>query len=196
MTAESARHKSPTEKPWVDPLALPNYGDVTTVSGNAPDSIKQLNYNVFAGYGLGDSDCFGHAVGKTVRFVAVNIDRKGGSQGRLEATTVAEVTVTKNMLNGAGMLHGGCVTTLIDNCCSTPLVVLGLAKNVNGVGVTQSMNVLFHSPAPPGTCLQITSTSISLGSRVMSSRCEITDKISGRIIASAMLNKMQPSSRL
>lgn len=53
-----------------------------------------------------------------------------------------------DMLNGAGMLHGGVVTYLIDIVCSTALVVLGLEKNVNGVGVTQSMNVTFHSPAP------------------------------------------------
>ncbi len=75
------------------------------------------------------------------------------------------------MLNGAGMLHGGCVAYLIDkyvyiypglktntdlnfklhsqySCCSTPLVVLGLIRSVNGVGVTQSMNVHFHAPAP------------------------------------------------
>ena len=73
-----------------------------------------------------------------------------------------------DMLNGAGMLHGGCVAYLIDkwvlpsrdwcgflgrlilslrSCCSTPLVVLGLLQNVNGVGVTQGMNVLFHAPA-------------------------------------------------
>ena len=70
------------------------------------------------------------------------------------------------MLNGAGMLHGGCLAYIVDkyvqlitllertnnlsptSCCSTPLVVLGLIQNVNGVGVTQSMNVLFHAPAP------------------------------------------------
>ena len=34
------------------------------------------------------------------------------------------------------------------SCCSTPLAVLGLIQGVNGVGVTQSMNVLFHAPAP------------------------------------------------
>jgi acyl-coenzyme A thioesterase 13 len=69
------------------------------------------------------------------------------------------------MLNGAGMLHGGCVAYLIDkyvlvmlsqsllmttlnSCCSTPLVVIGIIHDVNGVGVTQAMNVLFHAPAP------------------------------------------------
>ncbi|KAG9226941.1 hypothetical protein CCMSSC00406_0003386 [Pleurotus cornucopiae] len=66
---------------------------------------------------------------------------------RLEASTTAEIQVTRGMLNGAGMLHGGCVAYLVDNCCSTPLVVLGLMQGRNGVGVTQAMNVLFHSPA-------------------------------------------------
>lgn len=145
-------------------------------------------------YGVGEEDCFGYKVGKSVRFTEVNVNRKLEKQGRLEATTVAEVEVTKHMLNGAGMLHGGCVAYLIDNCCSTPLVVLGLIQSVNGVGVTQSMNVLFHSPAPLGTCLRIVSTSIALGGRVMSSRCEILDKDTGRVVASAFLSKMQPAS--
>ncbi|KAG6820029.1 hypothetical protein H0H93_006264 [Arthromyces matolae] len=190
-------------KAWIDPASLPNYGDVKHIRGNAPDYVKQLNSNTFYSYGVGDEDCFGHKVGKGVRFVDVNIDRRQERQGRMEATTVAEVVVTKrgfpidrlprlDMLNGAGMLHGGCVAYLIDNCCSTPLVVLGLLQNVNGVGVTQAMNILFHSPASIGTLLSIVSTSISLGGRVMTSRCEVIDKDSGRVVASAFLNKMQP----
>lgn len=116
------------------------------------------------------------------------------------------------MLNGAGMLHGGCVAYLIDkwalnyraihesdtylrhSCCSTPLVVLGLVNHVNGVGVTQSMSIFFHAPAPmwaslieirvlhshyhySGTSLRIISTSIALGGRVMSSRCEVRFRV-------------------
>jgi len=172
---------------------LPHHGDISSIGGNAPDYVKQLNYNTFHSYGVGDEECFGHNVGKAVKFIEVSIDRKLERQGRLEATTVAEVVVMKDMLNGAGMLHGGCVAYLIDNCCSTPLVVLGLIQNVNGVGVTQAMNVLFHSPASLGTCLSIVSTSVSLGGRVMTSRCEIIDKNSGRVVASAFLNKMQPA---
>ncbi|KAF8635674.1 hypothetical protein AX15_000300 [Amanita polypyramis BW_CC] len=182
------------QKAWVDPAALPNYGDISTVGGNAPDYVKQLNNNTYMSYGVGGEDCFGHKVGKAVKFTRVNMERNLERQGRLSATTVAEVEVTKYMLNGAGMLHGGCVAYLIDNCCSTPLVVLGIIHDANGVGVTQAMNVLFHAPAPLGTRLTITSTSIALGGRVMSSRCEIVDKDSGRVIASAFLNKMQPMS--
>ncbi|KAJ3986454.1 hypothetical protein F5890DRAFT_988793 [Lentinula detonsa] len=217
LAMHSHTHDTPSSSPgssrkvWIDPASLPNEGDISTVSGNAPGYVKQLNYNTYHSYGVGAEDCFGYKVGKEVKFVDVSINRKLDRQERLEATTVAEVVVNKcmsdlmlhskglesilllDMLNGAGMLHGGCVAYLIDNCCSTPLLVLGLIQNVNGVGVTQAMNVLFHSPAPIGTCLQIKSTSVSLGGRVMTSRCEVVDKHTGRPVASAFLNKMQPN---
>ncbi|KAJ7916633.1 hypothetical protein B0H13DRAFT_2448181 [Mycena leptocephala] len=161
----------PGSKAWVDPATLPvdPGADIAAIAGNAPDYVKQLTCNVFYAYGVVDRDVFGYAVG-------------GDEVG---AVTVAEVGVTKHMLNGAGMLHGGA-------CASTPLVVLGVLTNTNGVGVTQGMNVLFHAPAPVGSLLRITSSSISMGSRVMSAKCEITDKASGRVVASALLNKMQP----
>ncbi|KAM6501049.1 HotDog domain containing protein [Amanita muscaria] len=178
------------QRAWVDPASLPTHGDISTVAGNAPDYVKQLNNNTYMSYGVGAEECFGYKVGKSVKFVKVTVERNMQRQGRLSATTVAEVDVSKHMLNGAGMLHGGCVAYLIDN---TPLVVLGIIHDANGVGVTQALNVLFHAPATLGTRLTITSTSITFGGRVMSSRCEIVDKDSGRIIASAFLNKMQPT---
>jgi len=190
----STHSRSQAGEVWVDPGSLPDYGvDPSSIAGNVSDYVKRLNSNTYLSYGVGDEDCFGYKVGKGVKFVEVTVNRRQDRQDRLEATTVAEVLVTKHMLNGAGMLHGGCVAYLIDNCCSTPLVVLGLLRNVNGVGVTQAMNVLYHSPASLDTRLKIVSTSISIGCRVMTSRCEIVDKDSGRVIASAFLNKMQPA---
>ncbi|KAL0581653.1 hypothetical protein V5O48_000354 [Marasmius crinis-equi] len=106
--------RPPTSKVWVDPASLPDSGDVSTIHGNAPDYVKQLNNNTYYSYGVGDEHCFGYQVGKDVKFVDINIDRKLERQGRMEATTVAEVTVNKYMLNGAGMLHGGCIAYLID----------------------------------------------------------------------------------
>ncbi|KDQ58943.1 hypothetical protein JAAARDRAFT_33670 [Jaapia argillacea MUCL 33604] len=178
---------------WVDPASLPNSGDASEIAGNVPEYVKQLNNNTFASYGVGDEECFGYRVGRVVKFVEVNMQRSEEKRGRMEATTVAEVRVSKAMLNGAGMLHGGCIAYLIDNCCSTPLVVLGLMQKANGVGVTQAMNIFFHSPASMGACLRIMSTSVTMGSRIMTSRCEIFDKDTGRAIASAFLNKMQPT---
>ncbi|KAI0057111.1 hypothetical protein BV25DRAFT_1812855 [Artomyces pyxidatus] len=193
MSATTQIAPSPSAKPWVDPHSLPMSSHViSNIAGNVPDYVKQLNCNTFESYGVGGDDSFGSAVGRAVKFVDVNIERRRTS-GKLEATTVCEIVVSKGMLNGAGMMHGGCLAYLIDNCASTPLVVLGLMQSVNGVGVTQGLQITYHSPAPLGARLQIVSTSVTLGSRVMTSRCEVTEMNSGRIVASALINKMQPA---
>lgn len=164
----------PARKTWVDPASLRNCGDASQIQGNVSAHVKQLILNTFIVYGAGDEQCFGHHVAKAVKFVDISAYDSKEKHGRMEAVTIAEVVVNKSkcwgwlcahtggvrvvfvlttvspqgMLNGAGMLHGGCLAFLIDNCCSTPLVALGLIQNVNGVGVTQAMNVIFHSPAP------------------------------------------------
>ncbi|TFY75320.1 hypothetical protein EWM64_g8691, partial [Hericium alpestre] len=53
-------------------------------------------------------------VGKAVRLVELSAEHNAQKQGRLEVTAVAEVVVAKNMLNGAGMMHGGCMAYIID----------------------------------------------------------------------------------
>ncbi|KAI0686598.1 HotDog domain-containing protein [Earliella scabrosa] len=179
-----------TERAWVDPYALPKYMDASDVSGNAPHDVKQLTLNTLGAYGVGKEDCFAHIVGRRIHITEMDIDQKGD---KAEVTVIAEVQASREMLNGAGTVHGGCLCYLIDNCASFPLVALGILRNVNGVGVTQSMNIFFHAPASLQTIMQIKSVSVTLGGRIMTSRCEITDKQSGRMIASALLGKMQPA---
>lgn len=87
-------HTQPV-KAWVDPASLPHYHHESPIKGNVSDYVKQLNYNTFMSYGVGEEDSFGHKVGKAIRFVEVNVNEKLERQGRLEATTVAEVVVTK-----------------------------------------------------------------------------------------------------
>ncbi|KAF9020664.1 hypothetical protein BDZ89DRAFT_1093664 [Hymenopellis radicata] len=186
-----AQPNSSSAAVWVDPASLPDYGDdlTSTTAGNVSDDIKRLTNNTFLAYGVGGEDAFGFTTGRAVKFVDIRVDRSVEQHGRLQATTIAEVLVNKNMLNGAGMLHGACAAYLIDN---TPLVVLGLVQGTNGVGVTQSMNLMFHSPASTGTRLRIISTSITMGGRIMSAKCEIVSKDTGRMVASGWLSKMQP----
>jgi acyl-coenzyme A thioesterase 13 len=93
-------------KVWVDPASLPNHGDISDIGGNAPDYIKQLNFNTYISYGVGNEDTFGYKVGKSVRFVDMSIHRNKGRNGRLEATTVAEIMVTKGVF-GSHFLLGG-----------------------------------------------------------------------------------------
>lgn len=116
---------------WVDPSSLPKYGDASEIGGNAPDYVKQLTSNVLGAYGVGDRDSFAYSVGRKIKLVEVSVDQRGD---KWEATAVAEVTVCKgmwrcasvavvglnavislpDMLNGAGMMHGGCMCYIID----------------------------------------------------------------------------------
>ena len=92
--ARTVRNK-PSRRAWVEPAALPDYGDVTLIRGNAPDYVKQLMCNTFYGYGVGEGDAFGSTVGHSVIFKEISIDRQLEKQGRFEAVTVAELLVTK-----------------------------------------------------------------------------------------------------
>jgi acyl-coenzyme A thioesterase 13 len=95
------RHSSSrgeSSKAWVDPASLPNHNHASFINGNTPDYVKQLNYNTFICYGVGEEDCFGYKVGRAVKFTEVNVNRKMERQGRREATTTAELEVTKRAL--------------------------------------------------------------------------------------------------
>jgi acyl-coenzyme A thioesterase 13 len=89
----------PSPKVWVDPASLPNHYHPSTMAGNVPDHVKQLNYNTYMSYGVGEPDSFGYSVGKAVRFVQVNMNRQMDRNERLEATTVAEIEVTKRKVS-------------------------------------------------------------------------------------------------
>ena len=79
---------------------LPELGDSSLIRGNAPASTKRLVKSVFDAYGVGKEGCFASSVGESVRLVEVST--KGHHQGlepagpkeRLEASTVAEVTIS------------------------------------------------------------------------------------------------------
>ena len=79
---------------------LPELGDSSLIRGNAPASAKRLVKNVFDEYGVGRGGCFAGSVGGSVRLVEVNANgyhqrrEPVGLKERLEASTVAEVTIS------------------------------------------------------------------------------------------------------
>ena len=77
---------------WVEPAALPKYGDASQLSGSASDYVKQLTSNTLGAYGVGDQHSFAYTVGRRIKLVEINVEPKGD---RWEATTVAEVPVTR-----------------------------------------------------------------------------------------------------
>ncbi|KAH7912937.1 HotDog domain-containing protein [Hygrophoropsis aurantiaca] len=113
---------------------------------------------------------------------------------RLQGRVVFEITVDEDMLNPRGTLHGACSGLLIDHCSTMPILVLGLAAGGQGeLGVSQSLNVVYHSPAMLGDKLRIVCTTLTLGNRALSSRCEIWDETSHRLVASGVHTKMAAS---
>jgi acyl-coenzyme A thioesterase 13 len=124
---------------------------------------------------------FGESVGKKIRITDVSVEPFG--RGR-KATVVCELTVVRDMLNGGLILHGGCSAYLIDVCSSLPLVAASDGKHWVTGGLSQSLNINYHSPAFEGTRLRIVSTSLNIGKRSATSRCEVWDKDKGVLVSS------------
>ncbi|THV03377.1 Thioesterase/thiol ester dehydrase-isomerase [Dendrothele bispora CBS 962.96] len=114
---------------------------------------------------------------------------------REEARVVMELVVREEMMNFANTVHGGCIAYLVDFCSSLALVVLRTKQKgeLASISVSQSMNVVFHSPALLGDTLRIVNSTITSGSRVMTARTEIWDDTHHRLVATGVHVKMEPS---
>ncbi|KAG5731349.1 hypothetical protein E4T56_gene14535, partial [Termitomyces sp. T112] len=110
-------------------------------------------------------------VGQRLKLVEVNVWQRDSQAAT--GQTIFEIDVTKDMCNIFGTLHGGCAAYMIDPCSVSSLVVLGNAIGIDGTGVSQSMNLIWHQPARIGASLKIISTSIFIHGRVRSARCEV-----------------------
>ncbi|KAG1752402.1 uncharacterized protein EDB91DRAFT_1195235, partial [Suillus paluster] len=114
------------------------------------------------------------------------------------------------MLNFAGTLHGGCLAMMIDmhvssthfwlgliricSCSTLSIYVLGASTSGRGVfGVSQSLNIVYHSPALAGDKLHIVNITLTFGSRALSTRCEVWNVTRHRLVASAVRINMVPS---
>jgi len=178
--------------------------DVSKVEGNASPEIKRL---VLDGLQYQGTKQFSPSTGKQLRvfetelvsrlhLTEVSVLPKAEEPQKFEARVVYEVIADEYMANSNGHLHGGCTAMLIDNCSSIPIYVLMLATStidIRGGGVSQSLNIVYHSPALMGDKLRIVSTTLTVGNRALSSRCEIWNTTRHRLVASAVHIKMVPS---
>ncbi|KAG1750943.1 HotDog domain-containing protein [Suillus occidentalis] len=181
--------------------------DTSQVEGNASPEVKltllsALHFMRLSHLSRSISDKsfrgFESEFASRLRLTEISILSKTEEPEKLEGRVVAQVTVDKEMLNGAENIHGGCSAMMIDmhmhSCSSMPIYVLGASTSGHGVfGVSQSLNIVYHSPALLGDKLRIVSTTLAVGSRALSSRCEIWNATRHRLVASAVHIKMVPS---
>ncbi|KAJ3511169.1 hypothetical protein NLJ89_g4256 [Agrocybe chaxingu] len=146
--------------------------DVSDIQGNVSEEMKRESLYVFRHFVSTQGNSYGAEVGERIKMTSVNI---WGDGGEACGETVFEITVEKDMCNIFGTLHGACAAYIVDPCSVSSLVVLGRVKGIDGTGVSQSMNLIWHHPVRLGTKLRIVSTSMSLKGRVRTARCELWD---------------------
>ncbi|KDQ64051.1 hypothetical protein JAAARDRAFT_52052 [Jaapia argillacea MUCL 33604] len=194
MSPPSSETFDPKELPSPYPLLQPlSPSESSLIAGNAKPETKRvvthwLHLFMHRGSGFADS------VGGKVEVTEISVYPKAEEVERVEGRVVCEVTVTPDMLNAMGNVHGACYIYLIDICSSLPLSVIGKEAGRDGQpGVSQSLNTVFHAPSQLGDRLKIVSTSITVGVRVMSARCEVWNVTRHRLVASGVHAKMEAS---
>ncbi|KAF5333617.1 hypothetical protein D9611_002767 [Ephemerocybe angulata] len=172
--------------------------DVSAISGNAPVEVKEFVGDVsgiFANNTEHQGPLFGEAIQDRLRVTEVSINQKAEAPKKLEGRVVIETIIEEDMLNGGGNIHGGCSAFLIDICSTLALAALSLATTQKlAFTVSQSLNVVYHSPAGLGDHIRIVNQTLTLGARAQSVRSEIWSVTHGRLVASGTHIKLQPSS--
>ncbi|KAF8510463.1 HotDog domain-containing protein [Hysterangium stoloniferum] len=164
--------------------------DPSSIQGNVPDELKLFVDSLLGRFMVDSLRGFADDIGRRIKITEITVKPMENAPKKREGVVVCEIEVDEGMVNGGGNLHGGCSAYLIDMCTSLPIA----AVSGGYAGVSQSLNMLYHAPAPVGTPLRIISKSIAVGARAMSSRGEIWDTKNSRLVASGVHVKMMPSS--
>ncbi|CDO76113.1 hypothetical protein BN946_scf184876.g6 [Trametes cinnabarina] len=129
---------------WVEPTSLPDYLDASQVAGNVSLEHKRLCLNTLGAYGLGGQDSFAYSAGAQIRITELNYKTEGE---RVEVVAVSEVNNPITHSPRSSRRRSSSLHAVLRSCGSAPLVVLGLMRGVNGVGVSQALSIFFHAPA-------------------------------------------------
>ncbi|KAI6040432.1 hypothetical protein EDC04DRAFT_1510653 [Pisolithus marmoratus] len=168
-------------------------GAIDDVTGNASPTTKE-HVTLWFLHMCSSGGGFGIRSAKSLKLIEVSILPKVDEPKRQEARIVLEMTVTEDMLNLAGNMHGACITYLVDICSTLPILALSHAQGGAGLpGVSQHIDMIFHAPASLGDKLKLITTTITIGGRTASSRIDLWDTTHHRLIASGTQVKMEAS---
>ncbi|KAF8165886.1 HotDog domain-containing protein, partial [Crassisporium funariophilum] len=174
--------------------------NISHITGNASDDTKRI---------LGDpgsffqirrpeevrAPIFGESITQRIQVTEISVNKKPEEDKKLEGRVVMELDVEEDMLNGGGNIHGGCSAFLVDVCSSVALAALNLETSGHlNLSVSQSLNIVYHSPAQMGDRLRLVNTTLTLGARAHSARTEIWNVTHHRLVVSGTHIKMAPST--
>jgi acyl-coenzyme A thioesterase 13 len=178
---------------------LDSYLDVAHIKGNVSDDTKRLvaqpMQTFMATDPSGNVIGFAPTVVERLEIIEVSVHPKRDEPRKKEAYVVIELDALEDTLNGGANVHGGCHAFLIDVCSSLALAAYSLeAQGMFSTTVSQSLNVVYHAPAPGGVRLRIVNTTMAVGARTASVRTEIWDITHKRLVSSGVHVKMNPSA--
>ncbi|KAJ7049024.1 hypothetical protein C8F01DRAFT_1037203, partial [Mycena amicta] len=126
--------------------------DASHVQGNLPAAEKQFIASVFKFFITGGAmpSAFARSVGQRSRPLEMNVWENPD-----RAEVVLQVEVTDDMCNAFGTMHGACGAFFIDHSTLGSFVLLGRAKGFDGIGMTTTMNLHWHTPATVGEVLTV-----------------------------------------
>ncbi|KAI0068496.1 hypothetical protein BV25DRAFT_1329 [Artomyces pyxidatus] len=157
----------------------------TDIAGTAPDQAKQRVANSLVNMAAFGFVC---TFPEKLHVTEVSIGKNTEEPAKTEARVVCEVVVEEEMLNALRVMHGGCLAFFIDICGTLPSTAL-----LGHSGVSLNISVSYHAPAKVGDKLKIISTTLSNGARVTSTRGEIWNVTTKRLVASGVHTMMEQS---
>ncbi|KAE9410071.1 hypothetical protein BT96DRAFT_1012327 [Gymnopus androsaceus JB14] len=172
---------------------------ISHIRGNASDKIKNFlvdRRNLFIAAGLSPKleTTFGNEILASLALSEISIYPNASEPLNQEARCVCTTRVTEGFLNGRGTLHGACATLLVDFCSSLAIIALQMHNTgFPGVGVSETMHIVFHAPAALGEELRVVNTCASAGQVVQSARTEIWSNTHHRLVVSGVHTSMLPS---
>ncbi|KND04689.1 uncharacterized protein SPPG_08840 [Spizellomyces punctatus DAOM BR117] len=128
----------------------------------------------------GDSERYGT---ETIRKLKVVQARPG--------QLVFEVTVTKDLLNHFGALHGAAIALMVDFCTSLALISAG-----KDAGASVDLSTQYLSSAREGDVVLVSADIVKTGGTLAFTKTVICAKDSGKIIASGTHMKFIKASKL
>lgn len=108
---------------------------------------------------------------------------RGKVTGASHNSVQFEFTVRKEMTNPVGMLHGGVMAGMIDDCMGVNFFILGLEYFYP----TINLNIDFFSGAKEGETVLVKTLVAKQGKTVINLRAEVTDR-EGKVLAFATSN--------
>lgn len=105
---------------------------------------------------------------------------------------IYHVNIPESLCNKDSMLHGGAATTLLDNLSSTALFTIAKPGFWDNMGVSRSLNVIFHRSVPAGSTVKVVCSVVAAGRQMATLRAEMRYAQDGRLCVTCVHDKFAP----